>query len=389
VDMSSDGSTAVVAWVEFSMETFLAEVTAATATISNDGATWSAASPLAPGVVDDYPRDLRVQIASHGSQATAMWISEERSTWPFPSAIQAASATIAENLATWAQITVANEADVGYTELDLSLSADGTEAIAVWTRSLSAVWTSAVQSSSATIIGAAGTWSTPVTISTEGNGFQPKVAMSANGTAATAVWALSYSGSTLMQSATAAISSSGTTWSPIPTTHSAADADVFHPSVVMSSDATTALAVWSVFMPDDVFLQSATAQFTPAVTAVPVKGMGHWKNSAHTQTLLTIPLGTYLVDTQRKATSVFDATNCGKKGADALGCIGGHLLTTKLNIAAGADAACITAAVTHADNLLSILNYSGPAPYRLTNPQRSTAITLAATLESYNSNGCA
>jgi hypothetical protein len=318
-----------------------------------------------------------------------MWISEERVDWPFLNAIQSAGCTITGNLATWSEITVANEAGAEYTDPYLRLSADGTRVIAVSTSSLPD-WSSSVQSASATITGSSATWSSPEDISPVGNGFSPKVALSKNGAIATAIWNLNGSGGLVVQSSTASIVNGIAGWASVPTTLSTEGGFSFLPRIAMSAESTTAVAVWSAFAGNDSFVRSALARFSPAeVTDAPVKGFGHWKNSTQTQSQLPLPLGSYLVSNQLIAASVFDATNCGKKGANAIGWLAGHLLTTKLNIAAGANASCITASVMAGDALLNALNYSGPTTYQLTNPERSTAISLAGALNSYNSNGCA
>ncbi len=89
--------------------------------------------------------------------------------------------------------------------------------------------------------------------------------------------------------------------------------------------------------------------------------------------------------------------NCGSsKDQDAVGCLAGHLLATKLNLANG-SLACpsILQAVANADALLkgqvvsgvTGINYTGPSgKYTLTASQRALAISLKTALDRYNNN---
>jgi hypothetical protein len=114
------------------------------------------------------------------------------------------------------------------------------------------------------------------------------------------------------------------------------------------------------------------------------------KNGPFTKDYLPQLLGTYNVDTIAKATAVWDKMNCSASGDnDALGCLAGHLLATKLNVANGSNP-CIQATIDAADALLISLGYSGPGgSYTLSATQRSLAISLKTTLDQYNNGkGC-
>ena len=134
------------------------------------------------------------------------------------------------------------------------------------------------------------------------------------------------------------------------------------------------------------------------------KTPGYWKNHKTQATaLLPIKLGNYTVDTFTKATAVFNKMNCSSTQAnDALGCLAGHLLASKLNVKKGTEQQCISAAITAADNFLKGLSvtyggktatgvtYTGPSStYRLTTQQRSLAVAIKNDLDKYNNNvGC-
>jgi hypothetical protein len=100
-------------------------------------------------------------------------------------------------------------------------------------------------------------------------------------------------------------------------------------------------------------------------------------------------LGGYGVDTTAKAKAVFAAKNCGsKKSQQVVGCLAGHLLVAKLNVANGASS-CIAATVADADAFLSGIAYAGPTgTYTLTAAQRDVATQLKTTLKAYNQGSC-
>ena len=87
--------------------------------------------------------------------------------------------------------------------------------------------------------------------------------------------------------------------------------------------------------------------------------------------------------------------NCSSsKPNDAIGCLAGHLLAAKLNVANGADT-CIAPIIAKADAFLSGqvvdgvtgINYIGPSgTYTLTAAQRALAVSLKTALDQYNNN---
>jgi len=114
---------------------------------------------------------------------------------------------------------------------------------------------------------------------------------------------------------------------------------------------------------------------------------GYWKNHL-SKAQLPQSLGSYTVDSYDKATAVYGGMNCSNvQDQNAIGCLAGHLLAAKLNVANGADG-CIGPTIATADAFLKGIGYSGPtASYTtLTASQRSTAISLKTTLDQYNNN---
>lgn len=121
-----------------------------------------------------------------------------------------------------------------------------------------------------------------------------------------------------------------------------------------------------------------------------VLGLDFWKaNFAETGVFLPLMLGNFGINDVSTVRGVFAETNCGKKHNDAVGCLAGHLLVAKLNVANGSDG-CIAHTIREADAPLVSIGYNGPSgSYTLTKAQRRTAISLKNTLDSYNNGlGC-
>ena len=129
---------------------------------------------------------------------------------------------------------------------------------------------------------------------------------------------------------------------------------------------------------------------------------GYWKtHQAQTTALLTancIKLGNYGCVTWTQASAIFNGMNCSNtSGQNSIGCLAGHLLATKLNLANGSNT-CISPAVARADSFLSHgtvdgvvgVTYVGPSGnLTLSAAQRAEAITLKNPLDSYNNGlGC-
>ncbi len=105
-------------------------------------------------------------------------------------------------------------------------------------------------------------------------------------------------------------------------------------------------------------------------------------------------LNGYVVNTTAQATAVWNKMNCSNTGSasaqnnNAIGCLAGHLLAAKLNVANGSNP-CINATITAADAFLASIPYTGPTGNYsgITAEQRATAISLKSTLDTYNNGG--
>jgi hypothetical protein len=106
---------------------------------------------------------------------------------------------------------------------------------------------------------------------------------------------------------------------------------------------------------------------------------GYWKtHEAATTALLPQSLGGYSVSTFAQAQAVFDAMKC----SDAIDCLAGHLLAAELDVANGSST-CISGVIFMANELLTQVNYAGPASYPVSSSQRAKALKLEQRLDSY------
>jgi hypothetical protein len=123
-------------------------------------------------------------------------------------------------------------------------------------------------------------------------------------------------------------------------------------------------------------------------------GTGCSNSGPWTSQYLTQTLGTYNVDTILKAAQVFAVMNCSNTGSNttknqnAIGCLAGHLLAAKLNVANGSNP-CISSTIASADLFLTSIPYVGPSGNYsgISAAQRATAISLKSTLDGYNNGG--
>jgi LPXTG-motif cell wall-anchored protein len=254
VALSADGTKATAAWRSFDGSHRIAQ--SASATITGSTATWSTVTELsAPGQDAFIPQ---VALSADGTKATAIWVRFDGSH----RIAQSASATITGSTATWSTVTDLSAPGLN-TDDDpqVALSADGTTATAIWTRFDGS--RRIAQSASATITGSTATWSSPaVDLSAPGqNASDPQVALSADGTKATAIWVRSGGPNDIAQSVSATITGSTATWSTV-TNLSAPGQSADDPQVVLSADGTTATAVWSRFDGSNRIAQSASATIT-------------------------------------------------------------------------------------------------------------------------------
>jgi uncharacterized repeat protein (TIGR01451 family) len=129
------------------------------------------------------------------------------------------------------------------------------------------------------------------------------------------------------------------------------------------------------------------------VSSIPALSAGYWKNhETATTALLPQTLGGYSVTTFSQARAIFEAMNCSNSSTstqNAVGCLAAQLLAAELNVANNTSNACINSTLIAANQFLNSVAYTGPTgTYTLTSAQRSSAISLASTLNNFNNGIC-
>ncbi len=252
VSLSSDGLKATAVWSRFDGLTPV--IQASSATIAANTATW--ASPINLSSAGQTAQFPQISLSSDGASATAVWERGNGSNV----IIQSASATITGNTATWATSIDLSVAGQNSTAPQISISSDGTKATAVWDRYNGS--NHIIQSASATITGNTATWSTPSNLSGAGqNASRPQISISSDGGKAVAVWERFNGSNFIIQSSTATIAGNTAIWST-PNNLSELGADANLPQVSLSDDGSKATAVWSRFDGQNYIVQSSSSTIT-------------------------------------------------------------------------------------------------------------------------------
>lgn len=152
-------------------------------------------------------------------------------------AVPAATAAVP----TWGTTSTISSTTTDSNNPQVSLSADGTKASAIWER-LGTTWV--IDTKSASVNYNTATFGSPATLSTTtNNASTPQIVVSADGTKALAVWTYNDGTHTVIQAATATLSGNTATWSAVATiSDNTQDAAV--PEAALSSDGTEAVVVW-------------------------------------------------------------------------------------------------------------------------------------------------
>lgn len=261
VALSDDGSTAVAVWRRLDGENDV--VQSASAAINGTIATWGAAIDLSEsGVVSLMPQ---VALSASGALATVVWFSYDGSD----SVIRSVSAAVSGDIASWGTITDISAVGQTADKPQVSLSDAGTHATAVWVTTKGSDVT--IESASATVSGTVAEWGAVSQLSnSDRTFFGVQVALSSDGTKATAVW-FGSDGNSVVESASAMINGSVATWSaPAVLSNTAQDALIAQ--VATSDDGGRALAIWQWFDGADSVIQVAWASVSD--------GIGTWGTPA-------------------------------------------------------------------------------------------------------------
>lgn len=263
VASSSDGTKATAVWKNYVANTYIVQT--ASATISAGVASWGAVQTLTTGSGGDA-ENARIALSSDGTKATAVW---QRTNSNFVVVVQTASATISGAVASWGAVTNLSGSN-GAAKPQVALSSDGTRASAVWSESNSQNYV--IRTASTTISGTPASWGT-VTVTdlsaTGGNADFAQIALSSDGTKATVIWQrINGSNNKIIQTASTTFSGTPATWGTVTVTDlSATGYDAGDPQVALSSDGIKATAVWKRFNGSNTIIQAASTTISGGVAA--------------------------------------------------------------------------------------------------------------------------
>lgn len=242
IAVSKDGSTATAVWQGAT------SIQTSTATIAGGVPSWGPVIVLASGGTYSAPV---IRISRDGSKATAFW---ERQKSSAVIVMQAASATISANVATWGTPSEFSIREVDNTLApSFVLSDDGTLGVLAWSelytdsRAAKPRDYATVQVASATISGTSITWGRSTRLSALGQvARNPSIAISDAGTAATIVWCRSDGKTDIVQARSGTINGTTSSWGRV-TDLSAIGFNSREAKVAVSADGTRATVVWSRF----------------------------------------------------------------------------------------------------------------------------------------------
>lgn len=240
IALSADGTKATAVWNESK------SIMTSSATITGGVPSWGAATVLASGGTYN---PATVRVSSDGTKATAFWAVQKTKD---VSLMQISSATISGNSATWgAAVGFTAPSYSGSVGTSFALSEDGTTGVLVWAEAYTesvrgkSVESAIIKAASSSITGTTATWGRATRLSAPGrDGKNPTVALSSSGNSATAVWQRSDGKTDIVQTRSGSIAGATSSWGSV-TDLSVVGFFSTNPQVAVSADGTRATAVRS------------------------------------------------------------------------------------------------------------------------------------------------
>jgi len=254
--LSGEGTRAAAVWWIY--DDTNGKVQFSWATINGDSAQWTAPIDISPPGVDAW--QPKIALSEDGRKAIVTWISNAGDN----QVIQSAIATINDTGADFGNTSILPTTGVISDYTNVSISANGTKAIAIWTHYADSGY-SIIQSSVATINGNTVTWGTSYNISTLGtDNWNPQVLLSKDGSLSTAMWIHNDGSNAIIQSASASLSGTSAIWGN-PVNLSATGADADEPSFSLSGDGTKALSMWRQIKGRNAIFQSSSGTINGSI----------------------------------------------------------------------------------------------------------------------------
>ena len=224
---------------------------------------WGTVTDLS-SIEQDFSR-AQIALSSDGTMATAVWARNNG----LNNIIQSRSATISGNTTAWGAITDLSALGQDSFTPQIALSSDGTMATAIWFRNDGS--NIIIQSRSAMISENLAIWGAGTDLSALGqDSFTPQIALSSDGTKATAVWTRNDGLNNIIQSRPATISGNTTARGAV-TDLSAIGRDARIPQIALSSDGTMATAIWFRNDGSNNIIQSRSATITSGCSFFVIK----------------------------------------------------------------------------------------------------------------------
>lgn len=251
--LSSDGTQAAAVWYRNNGSNWI--IQSATASISGNTANWSAATDLSVEGQDTFTPQLA--LSSDGTKAAAIWGRSNGSN----SIIQSSSAIISGNTASWSSVVDLSASGQNANDPQIALSSDGTKAVAVWSRSNGSEYV--IQFALAGIIGNIASWGAVTDLTAAGlNAISPRIAISSDGTKTTAMWCRSNGSGYVTQATSATIANDTVVWDKRISNLSTAQGTTGFPDLALSADGTGATAVWRRMTSNNHVVEAASAQIS-------------------------------------------------------------------------------------------------------------------------------
>lgn len=247
VATTADGTRAVAVWLltNDDGETIVA---ASVAAISNGAATWSTPVEVSNG--GSYAAQPRVAIADNGSRAIVVWRSV---TLGQPNRILSSTIDFGVTPPTWSAQSTVQEGRL--VEPRVSITSDGTRALALWTQMADAG--SEIAGAVASISGSGPTWSTSTVLSNAGAD-QPNLTLQQTGTTAVAVWVEPTDSGSAVKASYLSVAANGITGSTPATLTPPEFPAAYEPCVVMAANGQAVTAAWRADSNDVAVMQTAS-----------------------------------------------------------------------------------------------------------------------------------
>ena len=256
--LSEDGSRSTAIWFHYDGTNTV--IQSSSSTLSGNTATWGNIVSLSPSGADAQQPSF--SLSGNGTRALAIWKqSDGRNQF-----IQTSSGTIVGNIATWE--TPVNLAS-GSESAQVAISRDGQKAAGIWVHDIDG--SLLIESATANLTESATNWSTVSTLSSNGHDAQnPQIKLSDEGTRAIAIWWEYYNETYTVQSTSATLNDGGPSWGGTAGISQTDEISVY-PKLALSGDGTRATAIWSVFSQTShgFFKQSSSASIIyPALSPI-------------------------------------------------------------------------------------------------------------------------